>query len=96
MGGIEGAPGSFPQINRTQVFLERIASYPSIEVMGIVNGKWSANMAGLAALDLVNKNPQLDLIYCHDSTMAMGRYEMLKSRGMENDIKVIGIGSLPG
>lgn len=96
VGVIEGAPGSFPQIDRTQIFLERIASYPNIEVMGIVNGKWSANMAGLAALDLVNKNPQLDMIYCHDSTMAMGAYEMLKSRGMENDIKVIGIGSLPG
>ena len=93
VGVIEGAPGSSPQIDRNQVFLERIASYPNIEVVGIVNGKWSRSMAGLAALDLLNKNPQLDMIYCHDSNMAMGAYDMLKSRGKEKDIKVIGIGN---
>lgn len=93
VGVIEGAPGSSPQIDRTQVFLERIASYPNIEVVGIVNGKWSRSMASLAALDLLNKNPQLDMIYCHDSNMAMGAYETLKSRGKDKDIKVIGIGN---
>lgn len=93
IGIIEGTQGSDPQIYRTQTFLEYISVYPEIEVVGIVEGKWSRKKAGLAALDLINKDKDIQLIYCHDSNMAMGVYEMLESRGLENSIQVIGIGN---
>ena len=93
IGIIEGTQGSDPQIYRTQTFLEYIATYPDIEVVGIVEANWLRDKAGLAALDLLNKDKDIDLIYCHDSDMAMGVYDMLKSKGLEKKIKVIGIGS---
>ena len=93
IGIIEGTQGSDPQIYRTQTFLEYIATYPDIEVVGIVEANWLRDKAGLAAMDLLNKDKDIDLIYCHDSDMAMGVYDMLKSKGLEKKIKVIGIGS---
>lgn len=92
VGIIEGLPGSEPQIYRTQTFLETMTTYPNIEVVGIVDGKWDKTTANLAALDLLNKSPDIDLIYCHDCNMALGAYEALVQKGRENDIKIIGIG----
>lgn len=93
VGIIEGTQGSDPQIYRTQTFLEYIDSYPEIEVVGIMEGNWSRHKAALAALDLIKKDKDIDLIYCHDSNMAMGVYEMLEEKGLEKQIHVIGIGS---
>ena len=92
IGIIEGTQGSDPQIYRTQTFLEYLAGYPDIQVAAIVEGSWSREKAALAALDLIRKEPEIKLIYCHDSNMAIGVCEMLERKGREN-IKVIGIGN---
>ena len=91
IGIIEGFPGSDPQIYRTQAFLEEMNSHPNIEIVGIVDAKWSRSRAELAALDLLRKDPEIDMIYCHDCNMAMGAYDALKKEGKE-EIKIIGIG----
>lgn len=93
IGIIEGTQGSDPQIYRTQTFLKYVDSYPDIEIVGIMEGNWSRQKAALATLDLIKKDKDIDLIYCHDSNMAMGVYEMLKKKGLEKQIHVIGIGS---
>mgnify|MGYP001701731466 FL=1 len=40
-----------------------------------------------------SEDKNIDLIYCHDSNMAMGVYDVLKDKGLEDQIRVIGIGS---
>ena len=92
IGIIEGFPGSDPQIYRTQAFLEEMNSQPNIEIVGIVDGKWSRSRAELAALDLLRKEPEIDMIYCHDCNMAMGAYDTLEKEGKEDEVKIIGIG----
>lgn len=94
IGIIEGFPGSDPQIYRTQAFLEEMYSHPDIEIVGIVDGKWSRSRAELAALDLMRKDPEIDMIYCHDCNMAVGAYDALKKEGKEEEIKIIGIGDV--
>lgn len=92
VGIIEGAPGSDPQIYRTQTFLESMTSHPNIEIIGIVDGKWSRSRAKLAALDLLKKERDMEVIYCHDCNMALGAYEALQQSGKEKDVKLVGIG----
>lgn len=94
IGIIEGFPGSDPQIYRTQAFLEEMYSHPDIEIVGIVDGKWSRSRAELAALDLMRKDPEIDMIYCHDCNMAVGAYDALKKEGKEDEVKIIGIGDV--
>ena len=93
VGIIEGTQGTDPQIYRTQTFLEYISSYPDIEVVGIAEANWSKAKAGLAASNLLAQNPDINVFYCHDSNMAMGVYDMLKARGLDNKIQIIGIGN---
>ena len=92
IGIIEGFPGSDPQIYRTQTFLEEMNAHSNLEIVGIMDAKWSRGRAELAALDLLRKDPELDMIYCHDCNMAMGAYDALEKEGKEDEVKVIGIG----
>ena len=93
VGIIEGSQGTDPQIYRTQTFLEYLSSYPDVEVVGIEEANWSRAKAGLAASRLLSQNPNINVFYCHDSNMALGVYDMLKARGIQDKIQVIGIGN---
>lgn len=93
VGIIEGSQGTDPQIYRTQTFLEYLSSYPDVEVVGIEEANWSRAKAGLAASRLLSQNPDINVFYCHDSNMALGVYDMLKARGIQDKIQVIGIGN---
>lgn len=95
VGIIEGAPGSDPQIYRTQTFLEEMIRYPNIEIVGIMNGGWSRKKAAMAAYDLIAKNKDLNCIYCHDCDMAMGAWETVHEMGKDDEIMIVGIGSEP-
>ncbi|MFV0527500.1 MAG: sugar ABC transporter substrate-binding protein [Lachnospiraceae bacterium] len=90
IGIIEGAPGSDTQVYRTQTFVEQLASHPQIEVVAISGGKWEREQASLSAWDILTKFPQLRLIYCHDSDLALGASEQIEELG--RDVAVIGIG----
>lgn len=93
IGIIEGIPGSDPQIYRTQTFLEKLASYSNLEVVGIANGEWKSEKAKEAAVNLLKKNPDIDMIYCQDNYMSQGVYEVLKEQGLEDQVALIGIGN---
>lgn len=88
---IEGAIGSEPQIFRTQTFMEELASHPEIEVVTISNGDWNRGKAALVAKDLLEKYPELDGIYCHDSNMAMGVVMALQEMGTDQELVIVGI-----
>lgn len=93
IGIIEGIPGSDPQIYRTQTFLEKLTSYSNLEVVGIANGEWKSEKAKEAAVNLLKKNPDIDMIYCQDNYMSQGVYEVLKEQGLEDRVALIGIGN---
>lgn len=93
IGIIEGIPGSDPQIYRTQTFLEKLVSYSNLEVVGIANGEWKSDKAKEAAVNLLKKNPDIDMIYCQDNYMSQGVYEVLKEQGIEDQVALIGIGN---
>lgn len=94
IGIIEGAPGSDPQIYRTSSYTSELHTFDgSYKVTGIGNGSWSGDKAGVIAYDLINRNQNIDLLYCHDNTMAKGAADMLETMELRKDVKIIGIGS---
>ncbi len=92
IGIIEGSPGSDPSIYRTEAFLEEMKSVQNAEVVGITCGSWSREKAYLAAWDLINNNQEMNMIYAHDSNMALGAYQAIQELGKENDIQLVAIG----
>lgn len=89
---IEGAPGSDPQIYRTETFMDEMASWPLIEIVGMGSGDWDRDKAYRVACDLLRKNKELDVIYAHDSNMAMGAVRAVEEAGRSDSVKIIGIG----
>ena len=92
IGIIEGEPGSEPARYRTEAFLEELKKYPQIRVVGITCGSWDRDRAYTCAWDLTTDNEMLDLIYAHDSNMAMGAYEALVELSQEQEVFLISIG----
>ncbi len=92
VGIIEGEPGSEPATYRTEAFLEEIQTYPQINVVGISCGSWDQTSAYASAWDLATNNKELDIIYSHDSNMALGAYEALVDLGLEDEIQIVSIG----
>jgi len=92
IGIVEGAPGSDPQIYRTQGFAEALAEHKDIHVVGMGNGGWKRSQAKLVTIDLVRNNQDIKGIYCHDSEMAMGTIEALEEMNLLSQVKVVGIG----
>ena len=88
---IEGAPGSDPQVYRTQTFVEQMNAHPQFDIIGIGNGSWNREKAKLVTIDLLRKNPDIKGIFCHDSNMAMGAWEALESLD-KTDVILIGVG----
>lgn len=93
---LEGAPGSDPQIYRTRYFMDRIKDFDNMNVIDIRNGRWNRNTARNLAVQILDTTPNLDMIYCHDTTMALGAAEAVKEQGREDDVLVIGIGAVDG
>ncbi len=92
---IEGAPGNDAQIYRTQTLMEYLIPHPRVAVVGMGNGGWDRRKAYLVAWDLIKNNPQLEVIYAHDSNMAMGAIEAIDELEKTGTIQVIGIGEDP-
>lgn len=95
IGIIEGAPGSDAQIYRTQTFVEQLTAYPQVEIVALGEGGWNRASAKLAAWDMLKRYPELEVIYCHDSNMAMGAISAVEELGLEEQVQIIGISESP-
>lgn len=90
---IEGAPGSDAQIYRTKSYIDMLTSkYQNIKVLAIANGEWDRSTAMAAARDLMEKYPNIDVMYCQDDNMAIGAIQAAKDADRLDQIKFIGIG----
>ncbi|MEE0955958.1 MAG: sugar ABC transporter substrate-binding protein [Eubacterium sp.] len=91
---LEGAPGSDPQIYRTQYFMDRIRDYSDMNVIDIRNARWDRETAYILAKQILETTPNLNMIYCHDTTMAYGAAQAAEEMGRKKDILIIGIGAV--
>jgi ribose transport system substrate-binding protein len=94
---IEGAAGFQASIDRSAGFIETLAANEDIEIVATQPGDWSRDTALAVAENLLLANPDLDVIYTHDDSMALGAIDALKNAGTLEDVAVFGIGgSAPG
>ncbi|MFW6027970.1 MAG: substrate-binding domain-containing protein [bacterium] len=78
---IEGKPGSVVNQARGEGWREVIEQQPGIEIVGHVIANYSQSEALQAMEDVLQANPQIDAVYCHNDGMALGAIQAAK----END-----------
>ncbi|MBU5484055.1 sugar ABC transporter substrate-binding protein [Clostridium sp. MSJ-11] len=89
---IEGRPGTNPQRNRREGFLQEIKDTPNIKVVYTQTSNWEKEQALKITEDLIQKKTQFDLIFCQDDNSATGAGQALKEAEMKDKVKVIGLG----
>ena len=81
-------------IERQQAYVETLESNGlSFSEEMSVNGDFMESDETKAAMEqLMDKNPDMDAVFCHNDNMAMVAYEVIRSRGLEPgvDVKVLG------
>jgi signal transduction histidine kinase/DNA-binding response OmpR family regulator len=91
---ISGLPKSSPAIDRHQGFLDGLKNYPSITIAKELNGEWLKEVAERKLASLSDKELQVDLVFAHNDRMALGTYEVYKSKGIGPVPKIIGVDGL--
>ena len=91
-----GRPGSTPAIGRQRGFGESISKYPAITITSEVYGNWLKDDAAKELMKIRDKLMQADLVFAHNDVMALGTYQVCKSLGIQDKVKIIGVDGQPG
>jgi ribose transport system substrate-binding protein len=86
---IEGAPGSSVGDDRKNGFAENIVKGSQIKVVASQTGLWTNEKAMDATQNILQANPNVDLIFSCSDGMTGGILEAVKLAGKEGKIKVI-------
>lgn len=93
---ITGQEGSSPAYERSIGFKNTLDSVPGLEISHSIKGDWekASIKAQLSAhLDSVEAP---DYIFAHNDRMAMGAWEVVRSKSLEDEISIIGVDGLFG
>ena len=84
---IEGQPG-YHSTERVEGFLEGIDG-SNFEVVSSIDGKWNVEGGNTAGMDLLQANPEIDMIFAANDYMIMGAALAAKALG-RSDIVLLG------
>lgn len=90
---LRGNPASTPAQERNKGFLEEIASYPDLNVVGWAVGNWTEEGATPKIDSLYHIHPDVDIIYAHNDRMAIAAREVADRHGIHP--RIIGIDGAP-
>jgi signal transduction histidine kinase/CheY-like chemotaxis protein len=91
-----GRRGSSPAIDRHRGLTEVLEKYPSIKIVGEIDGQWELDTARNQLRKRLKSIPKFDLVFTHNDVMAYAAYVICKEQGVEKGIAFIGVDGLPG
>ena len=89
---IEGTPGMSDTEGRKKGIDEENKEYTDIEVVSRVCGEWVVDKAYTAMQNIIQSNPEVELVICHSDNMAVGAAKALEDADMTDKVKIVGIG----
>ena len=93
---ITGLSGSTPAMDRHQGFMNVISSYPDIRLLAKADGAWLRPQAEERMDTLLDRFPQIDIVYAQNDRMAAGAYTAAARKHREKEMRFIGTDALPG
>ncbi len=88
VGVIEGQPG-YHSTERVGGFLEGIDGHANLDVVVSIDGKWNVEGGNTAAMDMLQSNPDLDVLFAANDYMAIGATYAAKALG-RSDLMILG------
>ncbi|OAM76948.1 substrate-binding domain-containing protein [Devosia elaeis] len=87
---IEGQPGVFAAVQRTDGFTATIEASGKFEVVASVPGNWDRQLSYDAATNILNQHPDLIGFYANNDGMALGIVEAVKAANLKDQVAVFG------
>lgn len=88
IGVIEGQPG-YHSTERVGGFLDAIKGEPGMEVVASQPGGWNVEGGNKTAMDMLQANPEIDMIFAANDYMAIGADKAAKALG-KDDLTILG------
>lgn len=88
VGVIEGLPG-YHSTERVGGFLDAVADAENVEVVASVAGGWNVEGGNTAGMDLLQANPDIDVLFAANDYMIMGAALASKALG-KSDLVLLG------
>jgi ribose transport system substrate-binding protein len=76
--------------NRSKGFHSVVDRFPSLEMMAQQSGEFDRSKALEVLEALLQRNPDIDAVFCGNDAMAMGAYQALLAAGKAGKVKVFG------
>lgn len=80
---------------RYEGFIPSIEKYPDIEIVAEQSGEWLRLKAMEVMTNILQANPEIDLVYSENDEMALGAMEAIKDAGRENEIVIVSMDGQP-
>lgn len=87
---LEGVSGSAVTVARQEGFMEDIKKYPGIQIVSDQNANFQRVQAVDIFENILQANPDIKGVFCHNDEMALGVVKVLKDAGIEG-VTVVGI-----
>ncbi|WP_366922057.1 substrate-binding domain-containing protein [Metallumcola ferriviriculae] len=91
---IQGAAGGQVMMDRRDGFHEPLEQEAGVEIVQSPYADYVRANAVTAFQDLLQANPDVNLVYAHNDDMALGAYQVLEQNDMLGDVKIIGVDGL--
>lgn len=91
---IQGASGCMVMMARRDGFHNIVEKEPGIEIVQGPYANYVRSEAVKAFQDLLQAHPDVSLVYAHNDDMALGALQVLKQKGLEGKVKVVGVDGL--
>ncbi|HUZ64029.1 MAG TPA: ABC transporter substrate-binding protein, partial [Acetobacteraceae bacterium] len=90
---IQGAYGNSVETDRTNGFAQVIKQHPGMHILAAQTGNWSTTDAQRVMEQLLLAHPNVNAVYTHSDTMAVGAITALKQAGKVpgKDVKIVSI-----
>lgn len=88
VGVIEGLPG-YHSTERVGGFLDAVKDKPGIEILASIPGGWNVEGGNTAGMDLLQANPEINVVFAANDYMIMGVAQAAKSLG-KSDLILLG------
>ncbi|MBQ0061534.1 MAG: sensor histidine kinase, partial [Bacteroidales bacterium] len=92
--GISGLESSSSSIERGEGVQEVLEHAPNVEVIGVITGNWTREMAEQKMDSVLRVRQDFDLVMCQNDRMAIGAYNAAKKAGVEKRLMFIGVDAL--
>ncbi|WP_026934772.1 hybrid sensor histidine kinase/response regulator transcription factor [Christiangramia echinicola] len=93
---ITGQEGSSPAYERSEGFRKMINKIPNLTISHIIKGDWEKASIEEELTKLLDSIKPPEYIFAHNDRMALGAWEVVKKKSLEDQIHIIGVDGLFG